>query len=273
MFRRQFNVYQATVLCIIEMQQVFNLCDSTCAAALATALRVFSNKNIDMSRVEMFEAVCLASIFLACGRYEYRHIAKNVRIAVRGNDVDKFKLANRITFLVFQDIGFKFMPTALHFLEAACRQCTPQEVTVVKADRFFCSLMQHLMRLTMFVSFYAEFLPSELCFGCALAARQMLDFQTDVTLTPVDSFNMDKVRSVCGYVMKLYQKDVRSYATSHYVITQVSLLQQHIQTELSAIRALLRVKFAAFACLVRVVRKFLDKRRAAAAPALSGPPA
>jgi hypothetical protein len=254
MEHRYMHFYQAMVLAMMNLQLVCAFCDMTLVTAIATVLRVFNRKNIDMTKVEGFEAVCFASVFLACGMYEDRHEVSDVRLRVRVTyeevypGSDKFDRVNAMTFPVFQDIGFTLAPTALHFLEAACRQCTPSEVTVAKAEELFRSLVQHFVRLTMLVSCHATFLPSEVCFGCAFAARQMLNFQADVTITPVERFNMDQVRLVCEKVTEGYTTDLwgcDSCDSCHDMKKALKNVQKDIESVASEIHALLHTNCAA----------------------------
>lgn len=251
MVQKYMHLYQATVLTMMDLQFVCDFCDMTLVTALATALRVFNRKNINMTTGEGFEAVCAASVFLACGRYEYIHKLAGVRLRVRVNyeqdspGSDKFDRANKITFPVLKDIGFTLAPAALHFLEAACRQCTPPEVTVAKAEELFRSLVQHFVRLTLFDSCYATYLPSEVCFGCAFAARQMLNFQADVTLTPLERFNMEQVRLACKEVTDDYNKDIQALSTSADMKKAFVIVQEHTKRVASEIHALLCTNCAA----------------------------
>ena len=252
MEHRYTHFYQAMVLTMmINLQPVYDFCDMTLATALATALRVFNHKNINMTKVEDFEAVCVASVFLACGSCEYCHEMSDLRLGVRVTyekkypGSDHFDRANALTFPIFRDIGFTFTPTALHFLEAACRQCTPSEVTVAKAEELFRSLVQHIVRLTLFVSSSATYLPSEVCFGCAFAARQVLNFQADVTITPVERFDMDQVRRVCEALTKACKTDDWGCATSDDMKRTVVSVQEDTKRVASEIHALLHTNCAA----------------------------
>ena len=251
MVQSHMHLYQAMVLSIMDLQFSCLFCDMTLVTAVATALRVFNRKNINMTTDEGFEAVWMASVFLACGRYEYIHELSDLRLRVRVDYENnspgsgKFDRANKMTLPVWKDNGFTLAPTALHFLEAACRQCTPAEVTVAKAEELFRSLVQHLIRLTMFDSCYATYLPSEVCFGCAFAARQMLNFQADVTLTPVERFNMEQVRLACEEVTDDYKKDILGCTTSNDVKRALVIVQEHTKCVASEIHALLHTNCAA----------------------------
>jgi len=251
MEHRYTHLYQAMVLFMMNLQLVCDFCDMTLVTALATALRVFNHKNISMTKVADFEAVSVASAFLACGQCEDRYELSDLRLRVRVNyerenqGSDKFDRAHALTFPIFRDIGFTFAPTALHFLEAACRQCTPSEVTVAKAEELFRSLVQHFVRLTLFVSSAATYLPSEVCFGCAFAARQVLNFQADVTITPVERFDMDQVRRVCEGVTEDYKTDISGRDTYDDMKQAVASVQKDIKRVASEIHALLHTDCAA----------------------------
>jgi hypothetical protein len=235
----------------MDLQFSCLFCDVTLVTAVATALRVFNRKNINMTTVEDFEAVYMASVFLACGSSEYVRELADVRLRVRVDyeknfpGSDKFDRANNMIVPVLKDNGFTLAPTALHFLEAACRQCTPAEVTVAKAEELFRSLVQHWIRLTMFDSCYATYLPSEVCFGCAFAARQMLNFQADVTLTPLERFNMEQVRLACEEVTDDYEKDMSGCNTSDDAKKAFVIVQEQTKRVASQIHALLHTSCAA----------------------------
>jgi ribosome recycling factor len=73
----------------------------------------------------------------------------------------------------------------------------------------------------------------------------MLNFQADVTLTPVERFNMEQVRLVCEEVTDDYKKDMRDYTTSDDVKKAFVIVQEHTKRVASEIHALLHTNCAA----------------------------
>jgi hypothetical protein len=173
------------------------------------------------------------------------------------------KKAEKMKRAVFFDIEFEFKPTAFDFVEAASRQCTPPEVTQAQAAGLFCTLIRNLILLSLYQHSFAERLPSEWCFGCALAARRMLNFQADVMLTPLKRFSVENIELVCECITSLCSKQADPEDTTK---ENMPVLQGQIRSNVSEIHDLLQR--AAAARLASVTRRLLHTRRA-----LSGPPA
>jgi len=234
------SVYREVVECLLDMKVKYKLEDHTFATALAVTLRVFCSKKIEMTTTGQIEKVFVVALLLACANHEERHTMGLVEDMllyhkyVTKDDVREGKTS------VLQVIDFQFRPTSFHFLEAACRQCTPPEVTAAQAAELFCALVRKLMLLTSFYPLFMLRLPSEVCFGCALAARKMLDITCDVTLTPAE--RLEYAHKVCNDVTYFAQISDSLLASKS---ESISALKQQIQDNVSEIRTLLQTVPAA----------------------------
>ena len=230
------SLYFSMVLFVVDCRQKVRLSDRTCATTFAIALRVFSRKNIEMTTAIDFKKVCVASLLLACANDEEQNMATYVQKEMQNGEILTLQECKEMTWIVFKDIDFVFKPTVFHFLEAACRQCTPPEVTAAQAAGPFCDLVKKLMLLVHFSPSSMLRLPSQLCFGCALAARQMLNIHCDVTLTPAERFDVNELDVVCKEIIALSSTEV--YPT-RLAEKNMPVLQKQIQDKASELRTLL----------------------------------
>ena len=238
------SLYINMVLFIMDCRRKLALGDNTCATTIATALRVFSRKNIEMTTATDFKKVCVGSLLLACANDEVQYMATCVQKVIHDSKMLTSKESKEMMFSVFADIKFDFKPTVFHFLEATCRQCTPPEVTAAHAAGLFRDLVQKLVLLTHFSPSFMMRLPSQLCFGLALAARRMLNIQCEVTLAPAARFDIGELDVVCKKIIELSSTEV--YPT-FLAAKNMPVLQKQIQDKASELRALLETGPASLA--------------------------
>ena len=238
------SLYVSMLLFVVDCRKKLRLSDRTCATTFAIALRVFSRKNIEMTTATDFKKVCVGSLLLACANDEVQYTASCVQKVIHDSKMLTSKESKAMMWSVFKDIQFEFKPTVFHFLEAACRQCTPPEVTAPHAAGLFCDLVKKLMLLVHFGPSCMLRLPSQLCFGCALAARRMLNIQCEVTLAPAERFNMNELDVVCKEIIELSSTEV--YPT-FLIAKNMPVLQKQIQDKASELRTLLETGPASLA--------------------------